>query len=72
MGCGNLFMLSHIGKSVLESVVRMDEPPIKQSKLQLNRANLLKRGFGCRSVLGGKIITCASNAHEIALKAIKL
>jgi hypothetical protein len=106
MGYGNLFMLSHISESILESVVRMDEPTMASSKLKSNRANLLKHGlkylpvleraryvesiyglravyahsqdfdgrptvvtdhgFGCWSVLGGKIITCASNAREIA------
>jgi hypothetical protein len=106
MGYGNLFMLSHISESVLESVVRVDESPIDWSKLRSNRANLLKHGlkylpvleraryvesryglravyahsqdfdgrptvvtdhgFGCWSVLGGKIITCVSNALEIA------
>ncbi len=110
MGYDNLFMLSHINESILESVVRWDEPPINRSMLQSNRTNLLKHGlkylpvlerativesryglravyaksqdfdgrptvvtdhgFGCWSVLGGKIITCVSNAQEIA-KEIK-
>lgn len=105
LGHGDLFMLSHIEQSILESRVTDDGLPPKWSDTPLNHENLLRHGlrylpilknaeyvesrigirtveaysldydgrptvvthhgFGCWSMLGGKIITAVTNAREI-------
>lgn len=105
LGHDDLFMLSHIEQSILESCVTPDGLPPDWQNTPLNYQNLLRHGqrylpilknaeyvesrigvrtveaysldydgrptvvthhgFGCWSMLGGKIITAVTNAREI-------